>query len=297
MDPTLLRTFLAVRRHGSFTGAAREEFVTQPAVSRRIRQLEADLGVRLFEQLGKSLHLTDAGRVLAPEAERLLGSIERSAEAVRAVRSLEHGSLRLGASSTPGFYLLPRIMGRFHRRFPAVEIGYAVENSRGIEKRIFKNELDLGFVGARLDHEDLRLEPVVEDEVVCFAHRSHPLAGRARVEPKDLRGALWVTREKGSATRGLVEAWFAKRGVRIEKAIELGCPEAVKALVAAGVGIAAISVHGLAAEPRARFVRLPVAGMRLRRPIYLVHHADKHFSPVMEAFLRDAVPALAAGRA
>jgi DNA-binding transcriptional LysR family regulator len=294
MDPKLLKTFLAVRRHGSFTEAAREEFLTQPAISRRIRQLEAELGVRLFEQLGKSLHLTDAGRVLASEAEKLLGSIERSAEAVRAVRSVEHGSLRIGASSTPGFYLLPRIVGRFHRRFPGVDIGYAVENSLGIEERILRNELDLGFVGAHLSHADLRLDPVLEDEVVCFAHPSHPLARRARIDPKDLRGALWVVRERGSATRRLVEAWLAERGVRIERTIELGCPETVKALVAGGVGISAISIHGLRERSRGRLARLPVAGLRLRRPIYLVRHADKHVSPVMEAFLGDALPALAA---
>jgi DNA-binding transcriptional LysR family regulator len=250
--------------------------------------------VRLFEQLGKSLHLTDAGRVLASEAEKLLGSIERSAEAVRAVRSVEHGSLRIGASSTPGFYLLPRIVGRFHRRFPGVDIGYAVENSLGIEERILRNELDLGFVGAHLSHADLRLDPVLEDEVVCFAHPSHPLARRARIDPKDLRGALWVVRERGSATRRLVEAWLAERGVRIERTIELGCPETVKALVAGGVGISAISIHGLRERSRGRLARLPVAGLRLRRPIYLVRHADKHVSPVMEAFLGDALPALAA---
>jgi DNA-binding transcriptional LysR family regulator len=195
MDPKLLKTFLSVRRHASFTEAAREEFLTQPAVSRRIRQLETELGVRLFEQLGKSLRLTDAGRVLAAEAEKLLGSIERSAEAVRAVRSVEHGSLRIGASSTPGFYLLPRIVGRFHRRFPGVDIGYAVENSLGIEERIVRNELDVGFVGAHLAHEDLRLEQVAEDEVVCFAHPSHPLARRARIDPKELGKGLWVLRE------------------------------------------------------------------------------------------------------
>jgi DNA-binding transcriptional LysR family regulator len=293
VDPKLLRTFLAVRRHGSFTEAAREAFLTQPAVSRRIRQLEAELGIRLFEQIGKSLHLTDAGRVLAAEAEKLLGSIERSAEAVRAVRSVEHGSLRIGASSTPGFYLLPRIVGRFHRRFPGVDLGYVVDNSLRIEERIVRNELDLGFVGAHLTHEDLRLEPVARDEVVCFAHPSHPLARRARIAAGQIEGQMWVTRERGSATRSLVEEWLAREGIHMSKTIELGCPEAVKALVAAGVGMSAISIHGLREEPRARLARLRIARMRLLRPIFLARHADKHVSPVMEAFLRDALPALA----
>ena len=104
-------------------------------------------------------------------------------------------------------------------------------------------------------------------------------------------------REKGSATRRLVESWLGKRGVRIERAIELGCPEAVKALVAAGVGISAISVHGLSDRSRLRLARLKVSGMRLKRPIYLVRHRDKHVSPVMEAFLEHALPALAASNA
>jgi DNA-binding transcriptional LysR family regulator len=108
-------------------------------------------------------------------------------QAVKAHRSAEHGRLRVGASTTPGFYLLPGLFGRFHARYPRVDLHYAVENSLRIEQMIVRNELDLGFVGAHLAHDDLDLERLVDDEIVCFAGSSHPLAGRRRIAPRSLK--------------------------------------------------------------------------------------------------------------
>ncbi|MEE9281361.1 MAG: LysR family transcriptional regulator [Myxococcota bacterium] len=286
MNPNHLKTFLAVRKHLSYTRAAEQVLRSQPAVSRQIHQLEAELGIPLFEQIGKSLHLTDAGRTLAGEAEKVLGTLERAAETVRRHRSAEHGSLRIGASTTPGFYLLPALLGRFHRRFPEVELQYAVENSLRIEQRLVRNELDLGFVGIELPNDDLHVEPIVQDEIVCFASPKHPLARRRRIDPRSLEGETCVMRERGSATRELFEAWLARAGGKIGRTIELESPEAAKLLVAAGVGFSFMSLHGLQSEiRRRRFKKLPVTGLKLERPIYLVRHADKRTSPVTDAFL------------
>ena len=286
MNPHHLRTFLAVRKHLNFTRAAEELFLSQPAASRHVRQLEDELGVRLFEQLGKSLHLTGAGKTLGLEAVKILGAFERTAEAVRAHRSAEHGSLRIGASTTPGLYLLPRLLGRFHARFPEVEFHYAVENSLTIEQMIVRNELDLGFVGAHLANEDLDMQPVVDDEIVCFAAPSHRLARRRRVAPESLERETWIIRKKGSATRQMFESWLADHDGKLGKTIEVQGPEAGKILVAAGMGFSFMSVHGLRNElRRKRLARLPVTRLRLRRTIRLVRHRDKHDTPVMEAFL------------
>jgi len=286
MNPNHLRTFLAVRKHLNYTRAGEEVFLSQPAVSRQVRQLETELGVRLFEQIGKSLHLTGAGETLAAEAEKLLGAMERTAEAVRVHRSAEHGSLRIGASTTPGFYLLPTLLGRFHREYGKVALHYTVQNSLRIEQMIVRNELDLGFVGAHLSNEDLRLEAIVEDEIVCFTGPSHPLTKRRRVTATTLQGETWVIRERGSATRRLFENWFATQGGSIGPAIELGSPEAAKALVGAGVGLSFMSAHGLRAEvERGELQRIPVSGLPIRRPIFLVRHGEKRTSPVMQAFL------------
>lgn len=286
MNPHHLRTFLAVRRHLNYTRAGREVFLTQPAVSRQVRQLEEALGVRLFEQIGKSLHTTDAGESLAVEAEKLLGAMERTAEAIRSYRSAERGSIRIGASTTPGFYLLPNLLGRFHRRFPNVALHYTVENSLRIEQMLVRNELDLGFVGAHLLSKELELKPLVADEIVCFSSPSHRLAKVRRIAPSSLEEEMWIIREKGSATRLLFEDWLSSRKGAIRKSIELTCPEACKALVRAGIGISFMSVHGLRSEIRAKLlVKIPITGMSLKRPIFLAKHSDKRISPVMDTFL------------
>jgi len=287
MNPHHLRTFLSVRKHRNYTRAAEEVFLTQPAVSRQMRQLEEELGVRLFEQIGKTLHLTNAGQTLAVETEKLLGAMERTAEAVRSHRSAERGSIRIGASTTPGFYLLPDLLGRFHRRFPKVALHYTVENSLRIEQMLVRNELDLGFVGAHLSNEDLDLKPLVEDEIICFTSPSHPLAKVRHIPPSSLEEEMWIIREKGSATRLLFENWLSSRKSAIRKVIELTCPETCKALVQAGIGLSFMSVHGLRSEIRAkRLVRIPVTGMSLKRPIFLARHSKKRNSPVMETFLQ-----------
>ncbi len=287
MNPIHLKTFLGVQKRLNFTHAARELFLSQPAVSRQVRQLEQELGVKLFEQIGKSLFLTDAGRTLAKEAEKLLGSFDRAAEAVKAHRDAERGTLRLGASTTPGLYLLPKVLGEFQERHPAIEISYTIESSLSIEEAILRNHLDVAFVGAHLSSRELRMDSMVEDEIVFFSSPDHRIARKNRLELKSLEEETWVIREKGSATRALVEGRLASAGVKIGKAITLGCPEAVKAVVAGGLGFSFLSVHGLKDDfQRGRLKKLKIAGFLLKRPLFCVRHLEKHTSPVMEAFIQ-----------
>lgn len=285
-DPELLRTFLAVARHRNFTRAAEALYVTQPAVSRRVARLERQLGLPLLERLGKAIHLTEAGEALAREATGLLGEVERLAESVRARRSGERGRLRIGASTTPGLYLLPPVLVAYRAAHPEVEVRYEVENSLRIEEKLVRNDLDLGFVGARLAHPSLRLRPLVQDEIVLYASASHRLATRRSVAPRDLEGETCLVREPGSATRKLVEAWARRARVRFERTTEIHCPEAAKVLVRAGVGVSYLSVHGLRGEAGAGLARLAIRGWRVSRPVYVAVHGGKRVSPPMLAFLR-----------
>jgi DNA-binding transcriptional LysR family regulator len=295
-DPVLLRTFLAVRRHGNLTRAAEDLFVSQPAVSRRIERLERSLGLPLFERLGKSLSLTEAGEALAREAAALVGSVDRLAETVRSRRSGAAGRLRVGASTTPGLYLLPSVLKAFQEKFPDVEVRYSVENSLHIEEKIVRNDLDMGFVGAHLTHAALRLKPLVEDEVVWYSARSHPLATRETPpSPRDLASATCFVREAGSATRRLIDTWLRRSRARLGKTILIGCPEAAKVLVRSEVGVSYMSAFGLAGDGGAGLARLNVAGSSLSRPIYLVTHADKRLAPPMLAFLELLTASLNAG--
>src|SRR5687767_4666543 len=201
MDLDRLRTFLSVSRSLNYTRAASELHLSQPAVWRQVRRLEQELGVRLLEQIGKSLHLTDAGRTLAREAAQLLAKFGFVVEAVRLHAQGVRGRLRIGASTTPGYYVLPPILGRFHATHGDVELHYEVENSASIEQRLLCNELDVGFFGGDVQTEELQSEQLVEDEIACFVSKGHPLAGLRRITPSRLVRETCVMREEGSSTR------------------------------------------------------------------------------------------------
>jgi DNA-binding transcriptional LysR family regulator len=284
-DPDLLRTFLAVHRHRNLTRAAEELFVTQPAVSRRIARLQRALGVPLLERLGRSLHATEAGDALAAEAASLIGSMERLAEAVRARQSGQRGWVRIGASTTPGLYHLPAVLRRYQERHPEVRVSYCIENSVGIEEKLIRNDLDVGFVGIALRRSGLRSQQVLQDEVVCYAAASHALARRRSPNLRELGREVCVVREPGSATRGLVDRRLRRARVRIGSTVAISCPEAAKVLVRAGIGFSYISRSGLRGDLGIGLRELPIPGMPVARPIFLALHGDKHLSPTLRAFL------------
>jgi DNA-binding transcriptional LysR family regulator len=287
MNPNHLRTFIAVEKHLNFTRAAKELLLSQPAVSRQISQLEESLEVALFEQIGKTVFITDAGRTLAREARHILGSIERTKEAVRAYRTSVLGSLRIGASTTPGLYLLPKPLRLFRQRFPSIDLRFTVQNSEAIGQMLVENELDIGFVGGPLSNPSLAIEPLAKDEVVCFASPTNPLTKKSRITQKSLSNETWIMRERGSATRELLETWLDSNGGNLLKTIEIHSSEEAKLLVDAGVGISCMSILGLGQDLReGRFNRLNVRGLSLKRTIHLVRHVDKHTSNPMQAFLK-----------
>jgi DNA-binding transcriptional LysR family regulator len=286
ITPDRIHTFLAVARAESFTSAARDVYLSQPAVSRQIAALEKALGVRLFERLGKTAHLTAAGRGLLPEFRRILGDLALVEEAVRGLESGSRGTLRIGASATPGLYVIPRALALFQRRFPAVELDYFVANTKRIEEMVIENAIDVGFVGGTISDNSLVVERLIQDEVVCFASGAHPLARRARVAPADLSRETLVMREEGSSTGRLFKTWLMAHGGKVTRVIDLGCPEAIKTIVAAGLGVGCLSRFGLQDEiSREHLVVLPMSGPKLRRPLSMIRHHRKNEFPALSAFI------------
>lgn len=293
LEPAWLPTFLAVAQHLNYTRAAEALFLTQPAVSRQMQALQGAVGVKLVEQVGKSLALTDAGVRLLREAQRLRGDLARTAEMLDELRGGSAGRVRVGASTTPGLYLLPGPLGRFLRARPQVELGLRVDNTLAIEEALLKNELDVGFVGGHLAHAELSGEPLVDDEVLVYAARTHALARARRVRPEQLAAETVIMREAGSATRRAFEAWLAKHGLAPARVIELRCPEAIKRLVLAGVGISMTSCQGLPARGGG-FKLLDVPGLDVRRTLLVARHKDKVLSPLAQELVdavRRAAPA------
>jgi len=248
MDFPRLAVFQAVARRLSFSQAADDLHLSQPAVSKHIRNLEAELGVTLFHRPGNRVELTDAGRFLADYAGRVSELTEEVRRVLAEIGQMRRGNLRLAASGTPGLYLLPMALARYAQRYPGIEITLQLANSREVAQRVLRGAVDLGFVGASLDLPGLQIRPLIEDQVVLITPPGHRLALPLRFRPDLLTGETLVLREAESGTREVVEARLARLQVRPDRVLEIAGCEGVKRVVAAGLGVGFVSRRSLALE-------------------------------------------------
>lgn len=281
-----LRIFYTVARLGSFSRAAEELRISQPSVSIQVADLERSLRVDLFEQLGKRIYLTDAGRVLEDYARRILNLVEESNSALAEVAGEYRGRLTIGASTTPGTYVLPRVIGAFQEQYPNVTVTLDIANTRRLQERILRNELDVGIVGWEVSSHNLEVLPLLEDELMLVVPAGHQLAQAEAVQAKVLRDQRVILRERGSGTREAAEAALREAGVVLSPAMELGSNEAIKEAVAAGLGVTILSTLAVAPEVAARrLVVVPIKDVSIRRSFRVVYHRDKRISKALRTFL------------
>ncbi|HWP48650.1 MAG TPA: selenium metabolism-associated LysR family transcriptional regulator [Candidatus Limnocylindrales bacterium] len=289
MDIRDLEVFLAVAKYLNFTRAGEEIHLSQPSISVRIHQLEEELGVKLFEQAGKKVLLTEAGHLLVPYARRVVADLENVRQVMKEYQGLEQGSLRIGASTTPGMYLIPRIITQFKGVYPKIDISLSIENTRRVEEGIVKNEFDLGFVGGHLINEEVETIPWLIDEIVLVVPSSHPLALQQQIKLIDLAKERLIFREPGSATRAVIENNFRTRNLQVKAAVELGNPEAVKQAVVSGLGIAFLSKFSVETELKAKvLVIVKVQELSISRELKMVYRKGKHLSRATKAFIEMA---------
>jgi DNA-binding transcriptional LysR family regulator len=288
MNLDRLRTFRVLSETLRFRGAAERLHLSQSAVSQQISALEEALGVLLLERMGRRVFLTPAGAVLAEEATRILAAVDRAIEAVRICGSGEAGRLRLGASTTPGVYIMPQTLGALRKALPQIEVSFRIDNSAAIERALIENELDLGVVGEDITQDELFQVAVAEDVIIGVAARSLLGAKRARhrIRASELSRLPILAREPGSATQRHVDGAFARLGIRPNVAFALPSPEAQVRAAAAGLGIAFVSRLVAASDLAAgRLVEVSVNGLRLRRPIAAAYHRDKRVTPAMQKLI------------
>lgn len=273
-----LRIFRAVAHHRSLSRAAEQLHLTQPAVSMQMKDLQEEVRLVLYEVGGRRLRLTEAGELLEQYAERILVLVDEMSVALREL-SEARGVVRVGASSTPGVFLLPEIIAEYERDHPGVRVRFEVANSREIEERIVSGVLDFALTGGPLTCSGVVSEPWGEDELVVIVGAGHPWAGCASVPPERVARERLIAREEGSGTRHFYESALHRLNVLLPPSVEMVGVEAVKRGVEAGLGIAFISEHSVrreTAEKRLHVVRLE--GIRLARPISLIQQARKHFT-------------------
>ena len=292
-----LQVFHAVARHLSFTKAAEALFMTQPAVTFQIRQLEEQFNTRLFDRAQGRITLTPAGAMALDYAERILALSAELDTRLREASGQVAGPLLIGASTTIAEFLLPQILGEFKSRYPAVLPRLVVANSEAVQARIAERSLDLGFIEGESHLPSLVTDVCGEDELFVVCAPSHPLARLDQATPKLLTEHAYITREPGSGTREVIDHYLAKAGVSPESlqvVMELGSPEAQKGVAATGVGFAIMSRATVAKETRlGQLVRVPLEP-RLNRHLSAVYAKERFHSRLVTDFVEFAKARLAA---
>ena len=275
MDLDELRSFVWTVRLGSITAAARRLYRTQPALSVQIQALEREAGDRLLVRGARGVRATAAGELLYRRAQLLLREADDILEELQAGGSLRRGRLRVGATDLMAIHLLPRVLERYRRRYPGVQVAVEVEGSRGLRERVLRGDLDLAFVTLPQEHADLVVRELHRDEMIWITAPDHPLAGRRRVPAERLAGEMVIQHGGDSVSRREIEGALQREGLVVGVAMEVSSPEAIRELVALGLGIAPLTRSQVQGDLRnGRLGSFRVAGLRIFRRSGLIHRRD-----------------------
>ncbi len=260
--------------------------ISQPAVSKQIKELEAALKTVLFDRLPRGLRLSASGELLAGYVRRLFAVEAEAEQALREMQGLIQGRLTLGASLTVGDYLLPPLLGAFHRAHPSIEIRLEIANTQVIQQKVSENLLDLGLTEGFVEEPNLDADVFSEDEIVAVVPPGHFLLGLESVSAARFCREPLLMREPGSGTREVTERALARLGVVVPPALSLGSTEAIKRSVASGLGVAFLSRLALTTEIESGLLHpLPLSDLTLTRPLHLVRLHGKSPSAAVRAFL------------
>lgn len=280
-----LHIFEAVARHLSYTRAAEELHLTQPAVFAQVKQLEDSVGLPLLERIGKQLFLTAAGHEVLATSRETVEAIERLEMRLADMQGLKRGKLRI-AIVTTAKYLIPRLLGEFCTRYPGIEAKLTVTNREKLLSRLANNEDDLSILGTPPEHLDVVATPIADNPLVVVARHDHVLAGKKGIALARIAEEPFILREPGSGTRLAIERHFAQQGLQPRIRMELGSNEAIKQAIAGGLGISVLSLHTLALEGAGGLLQpLNVKGFPLQRKWYVAYPQGRHLSTVAKTFL------------
>ena len=289
-----LKVFETVARHLSFSRAAEELYLTQPAVSMQIKQLEANVSLPLFEQMGKQIYLTEAGNELFRYSRDILQRLSDLEVTLDELKGMDHGKLNIAVVTTAN-YFAPHLMAKFCQRYRGVTVSLNVSNRESILKLLDDNAIDLAIMGQPPENLDITSQSFMENPLVVVAPPSHPLSKKLNITVKRLAQEVFLVREPGSGTRSAMERFFKQHGVRINTGMETDTTEAIKQAVQAGMGLGIMSQHTAELElETGRLKVLDVQGFPIVRYWHVVNRKNKRLSAVAQAF-RDFLLQEAAG--
>jgi DNA-binding transcriptional LysR family regulator len=281
-----LKVFEAAASNRSFSKAAQMLHLTQPGVSMHIKELETNAGLPLFERIGRKLHVTQAGEELLARVREILRSLKDAEDTLDGLKGLRRGRINLAVVSTAK-YFAPRLLARFGKEFPELDIRLAVSNRDSVIEQLGANEVDLAIMGRSPQNLDTLAEPFAENPHVIIAPPGHPLAGQRRIPIERIAQETFMVREPGSGTRLAMQQFFEERKAAYGVGMEMASNETIKQAVMAGMGLSFISRHTIDLEIQTgRLVVLAVNGTPVIRHWHVAHLAKKRLSPTAAAFKR-----------
>jgi DNA-binding transcriptional LysR family regulator len=285
-----LEAFLWVTELQSFTKAARQLYMSQPAVSFQIKALEENLEVDLFQRGDKKVILTEAGRLLYPEAKKMIKHYNKIKAGLDDLKGLKTGNLVIGASTIPGEYVMPLLIGGFKELYPGIQISLKIAGSGLVTRWVREREIDLGITGIPVEGDGIECTPWLQDEMVLIVNQSHPWAQKGVINLDELKNGVMILREKGSGTRRSLEMILEEKGIQLDdipKGMELGSTRAVITAVEAGLGVSIVSRYAVKDVLQLkRISEVQVEGLNLNRAFFIIKLTQSIGGFVTEEFCK-----------
>jgi LysR family transcriptional regulator, low CO2-responsive transcriptional regulator len=281
-----LRVFESAAAHRSFSRAAEALHLTQPGVSMHIKELESNAGLPLFERIGKKLYVTEAGQELLTRAREMLRALKDAEDAIDGMKGLKRGRINLAVVSTAK-YFVPRLLARFGKQFPELEVKLSVNNRDAVIDQLVSNEVDLAIMGRSPQALETVAQAFAQNPHVIIAAPDHPLARERRIAVDRVAKEIFIVREPGSGTRLAMEQFFEERALTCRVGMEMASNETIKQAVMAGMGVSFISRHTIDLEIQTqRLAVLNVSGTPVIKQWHVAHLSKTRLSPTAEAFKR-----------
>ena len=295
-----LRILKAIVDEGSFKKAADSLFVTQPAVSLQVQNLEKQLEIAIFDRGGRKAQLTEAGKLLLNYCEKILGECQETCKAIEDLNNLKGGSIIIGASQTTGTYLMPRMIGLFRQKYPQVSVQLQIHSTRRTGWSVANGQIDIAIIGGQLPlelNESLQVIPFATDELALVLPVNHPLSKSKELTKEDLYSLRFITLDNQSTTRKVVDQLLSSSGLDVQRLhieMELNSLEAIKNAVQSGLGAAFLPVVSIERELSGGSIHRPiVADLEVKRELKVITNPCRYSSRAAAAFIRDILPLFA----
>lgn len=289
----------AVAKGGSFKNAAQSLFLTQPAVSLQIQNLEKQLKTNLFDRTKKQIELTEAGTLLLRYSNRILALCEESSRVLKDLSELQSGKLVIGASQTTGTYLMPKIIGLFQQKYPNINVQLNLDSTRKVAWHLMNRQVDIGIVGGKIPKElrkILEITPYVEDELALIVPPSHPYVKLECIKKEDLYDLKFISLNSYSTIRTVVDDTLSKNGIdvtRLKVKMELNSIEAIKNAVQSNLGAAFVSVSAITKELELNLLNcVRIEDVKINRKLCIILNPNRYKSKASENFTKEILTLL-----